>query len=110
VSDWQAGDLALCVDARRNPGVARVSPIQEGGVYRVAGVQRLGCAHALYGTSDCSLFLEGLLSEALTGAFAAARFRKIRPDEHEACEAEFVTLLNRSKVPAKVGFDEGVSQ
>jgi hypothetical protein len=27
----------------------------------------------------------------------AYRFRKIRPDEREACEPEFVTLLNRSK-------------
>jgi hypothetical protein len=29
--------------------------------------------------------------------YAADRFAKIRPDEHAPCEAEFVTLLNRSK-------------
>jgi hypothetical protein len=27
----------------------------------------------------------------------SARFRKIRPDEREACEPEFVTLLQRIK-------------
>jgi hypothetical protein len=30
----------------------------------------------------------------------ARQFRKIRPDEHEDCEPEFVTLLNRIKVEA----------
>ena len=30
----------------------------------------------------------------------ALRFRKIRPDAHERCEDEFITLLNRTKVSA----------
>ena len=97
MSDWQVGDLAVCVDARPNPRCGhRPSPLVEGKVYRVAGIDPYPERHALYGM-DTGLFLRGMRSAANSGGFAASRFRKIRPDEHEACEPEFVQLLKRSK-------------
>ena len=99
VSDWQVGDLAVCVHAGRLPhikGADVTDRIREGGVYRVEG--------AWVDTYDYVpvLLLEGVRSvdDLARGALAAERFRKIRPDEHKACEPEFVTLLKRNRVSA----------
>jgi hypothetical protein len=97
VSDWQVGDKALCVDARRSPGVRTHVPLVEGRIYTVVGVAARRAVHALYGLDTGGLFLAGLVSGGTSGAYAADRFRKIRPDEHSACEEEFVTLLKRTK-------------
>lgn len=98
MSDWQVGDLAVCVDARVNPRVGSC-PLQVGRVYRVARVVGSGPC-ALYGRHSLGLILAGVPWSEPEGA-AELRFRKIRPDEHKACEPEFVTLLKRSKAPAK---------
>jgi hypothetical protein len=107
VSDWQIGDLMLCVDAGPMKIIGgleeaedeAIGNLREGRIYRVDRI-RTGL------TVDCI----GLVDLTERAGGVSTRFRKIRPDEHEACEDEFITLLNRSKAPAKVGFDEGVSQ
>lgn len=94
---WQAGDLALCVDDRPNPYWGAV-PLKNGGVYRVRAVT--GVYYNRLAAADCpALLLEGVESDVPRG-FGANRFRKIKPDEHEACEPEFVTLLKRNRVAA----------
>lgn len=96
MSDWQVGDLAVCV----NSGPSRFGPEKRHNlvvdkVYRVVGIGG--------GTSDgrapYSLFVAGAkaMYESDGYGFDPDRFRKIRPDEHEACEHEFVTLLKRTK-------------
>jgi hypothetical protein len=95
--DWQVGDLAVCVDAR--PGLYGPSSLVEGRCYTVAEVLvRANPIPSGIGPSACGLlFIEIRPADPTDIAFAAARFRKIRPDEHENCEPEFVELLKRSK-------------
>ena len=98
---WEAGDLAVCVDARPNPRIRQSSGIQVGQVYRVAVViQHAPRPNAVFGLTSVGLVLDGVWTSSKTGGFAAQRFRKIKPDAHEDCEPEFVELLKRSKVPA----------
>lgn len=86
---WEVGDLALCV----NDSLIRCSGgINHRGVYSVAGkVMRVD--EMFVDTCGCCTVLTG--GDGKGGV--AQRFRKILPDQHEACEAEFVTLLKRSK-------------
>lgn len=96
---WQAGDLAVCVDAT-SPMTRRDTRLVEGRAYKVTGVR---VARGTPFSSDLGtpaylgLYLAELRSYGTTGAFDARRFRKIRPDKHEDCEPEFVELLNRIK-------------
>jgi hypothetical protein len=87
MSDWQVGDLAVCVDD--SPTLRPHCPLIVGRTYRVVGI---------------SILREGLIvaeavamNQSFGGGFLMRRFRKVRPDEREACEPEFVTLLKRSK-------------
>jgi hypothetical protein len=90
MSDWQVGDLAVCVDGGADDPVLSASTLLQGGTYRV-GRSRSIFAGDWRTAARCFVgFADGTLS----------RFRKIRPDEHEACEPEFVTLLKRTKVRA----------
>jgi hypothetical protein len=96
--DWKVGDLAVCVDARPNPMVA--SSIEAGRVYRVVGLFLEPHSTALFPLVSCGLFLAGVPCASKSGSWSCNRFRKIRPDEHEDCEPEFVELLKRSRVKA----------
>lgn len=103
MSDWQVGDLAVCVDAskfRCEHGTVHFGghcpPL--GSAHRVAAVlDAIPYSSLRTGTTPCRCpclaFDGGMVGHV-------RRFRKIRPDEHEACEPEFVTLLKRSKVAA----------
>lgn len=86
MSDWEIGDLALCVD----DSLAEWC-LHRGRIYRVRGV--LGEMLVLDG-------IAALDGSGRDGMYAS-RFRKILPDKHEACEAEFVTLLRRTKRTVK---------
>jgi hypothetical protein len=79
MSDWQVGDLAVCVKP--------VANLQSGAIYRVVSV----CCDGSGLNVDGGIPLPG------THAFSSGRFRKLRADQHEACKPEFVTLLKRSK-------------
>jgi hypothetical protein len=98
--DWKVGDLALCIDDSmcmcHKCGGSVITGLRAGNVYRVldfcttAGgvfglrIDRPPSTHPVHrGSIGCAAF----------------RFRKIRPDEREACEPEFVTLLKRAKRP-----------
>jgi hypothetical protein len=92
VSDWQVGDKALCVDAGPDRFYGDVG-LTLGRIYTVVGLP-MG--------NQYDRWKEGLeLGEVRppkpSVGYASYRFRKIRPDEHEDCEPEFVELLNRSK-------------
>jgi hypothetical protein len=96
MSDWQVGDLAVCVDAKPHPDndAARnvsLSQLSEGKTYRVTGLAKVD-----------GIFLAGVTAayEREGYGWRSSRFRKIAPDKHEACEDEFVTLLKREKVNA----------
>ena len=89
MSDWQVGDLAVCVDARPNEEFGDQSDLVLGGTYTVTRIVLSGLGLWLR-EADHGNFL----------AFRAERFRKVTPDKHEACEDEFVTLLKRGKVSA----------
>ena len=97
--DWQAGDLALCVDTsdRRFGSVIGVAGrfLEKGKVYRVDRFSDFSAdgSYAVGGSIYSSDFVGHVSADAW-------RFRKIRPDT-EPCEEEFVTLLKRMK-PAKV--------
>jgi hypothetical protein len=87
MSDWAVGDLAVCVDDKPR-WHGNVVPVAVGCIYRVNFVEVIG--RSLF------LTLDGVHPSTIFGSYAD-RFRKIRPDEREACEPEFVTLLKRSK-------------
>lgn len=99
MSDWQVGDLAVCVDA--TPDIlGNPVPLKEGVVYLVSGITPAGIASKYGRTNRLSgLALKGVPNKWPCG-WAPERFRKIRPDAQEACEPEFITLLKRKKVAA----------
>jgi hypothetical protein len=96
---WEVGDLAMCVDAAPRPcscGALHTGHnVTEGASYRVVA---LGDPHSFGESSLVCDKLCLLMDHGKSGL--AERFRKIRPDEHEKCEPEFVTLLKRRKVSA----------
>ena len=94
MSGWEIGDLALCVgepeaDLSLPPCGWRVVV---GRTYTVLDYDGSPNGPTLN-------FEEDPTYDPYTGWDANA-FRKILPDKHEACEAEFLTLLKRGKVKA----------
>jgi len=90
--DWKVGDLALCIESGK---VTR-----EGVVYTVSDVQLPGeLRHGFNNGEDFPLLDFFEIPAPPNEASDGRRFRKIRPDEHEPCEEEFVTLIKRSKLP-----------
>jgi hypothetical protein len=92
MNDWQVGDLALCVDDRQNPHAIGPCRAKAGQIYCVAGVSTVDEPNTLFGRDGGGLYFD--FDHQI---YAAARFRKIRPDAHEACEEEFITLLRRTE-------------
>ena len=99
MNDWQIGDMALCIDASAprdvcgNGGIEAkreyIANLIEGRIYKVTQIVTCSCGEHV-----------GLGCHADRAGGSSDRFRKIAPDKHEACEAEFVTLLKRRKVAA----------
>lgn len=90
MSDWQVGDLALCVvKPKPDPGITSGWSPAVGSTYTVMEVARDMRGVVLN-------FFEDAAYDPYCG-FDAFCFRKIRPDKHEDCEPEFVELLNRVK-------------
>lgn len=93
MSDWQVGDRAVCVDASGSRCALTV-----GRVYSVSGLDWTeGFAELDGSLIPCGLLLAEIAPPFPYDGFDPRRFRKILPDQHEACETEFVTLLKRSK-------------
>jgi hypothetical protein len=93
--DFQVGDLAVCVN--NGPWHAIQTPELYGQlvldrIYRVTAVGELSFGPGVD--------VEGIPRQRTSSEipnFAAARFRKVRPDQHEACEDDFMKLVKRSK-------------
>jgi hypothetical protein len=90
MSDWAVGDRALCVKSGEKTSEGRIYTVAQiippgsfcDGIYNhhpVTGLRFVEVAHSYRAASD------------------ERRFRKIRPDEHQSCEPEFVTLLENFK-------------
>jgi hypothetical protein len=100
MSDWQVGDLAVCVDdSPCSNEHFRGAPFQvaKGTVLHVSGVGKTPRLGYVYLT-----FAEYPTTPHNRVGWCAKRWRKIRADEYESCEPEFVTLLKRSKTPEPV--------
>jgi hypothetical protein len=99
MSDWQVGDLAVCIDASDVGGAADPNYVllEYGRVYNVIGITDDGPGSWVSDYDGLGLILAEVESTNPEGDFAAYRFRKVLPDRHEACETEFVDLLKRSK-------------
>jgi hypothetical protein len=99
---WEVGDLAVCVDA--SPGRewaeylndwSYTRGLEEGRIYRVA--------RAIPASDEPAFVMLDVgvpFPHEGDGVWPHTRFRKIRPDAHEACEEDFVTLLRRKTVRA----------
>lgn len=89
MSDWNIGDLALCVEAGDWFDA-------DNEVFDSFGPE-VGSVCTVEGFGECNGRMSLLLIEWPADEFTASAFRKMRPDEQEACEPEFVTLLERIK-------------
>jgi hypothetical protein len=92
--DWKAGDLAVCVSYAGFCGQC-----EDDGDRRVK-LGRLYTVTAVIPYSDRPLGLDFAEAPIIPGEgyWCSCSFRK--PDQHEPCEAEFVTLLKRKQVKA----------
>ena len=89
--DWQAGDLALCVDTGKSPEGFTAPYLELGRTYTVyaVGIDPLG---------QFGLYLDELESDGFNGGVLAWRFRKIRPHTPDEEDAETIRLLNGNRV------------
>lgn len=91
MSDWQVGDLAIhapCAGCGKCSGGDAVS---------VPGVLTVVVVRPFIDEPPGLDFSEAPASSFGQWLYCACQFRKIRPDEHQSCEPEFVTLLKRSR-------------
>lgn len=93
--DWQAGDLALCVDDTWEP--YGPGPVKDK-IYRVQGVKPGRLRHS-------GLPAWGLNLAGWDDWWDAMQFRKVRPDAEE-CSAEFKALMDVVRKRQKVGADQ----
>jgi len=94
MSDWSVGDLAVCIHDGHCTHCGAPAGVEKGRLYRVSGVN--------LNPHRVTLSLEGVPDITAPDhhpGHVVGRFRKIRPDEHEGCEPEFVTLLKRIRQP-----------
>lgn len=101
MSDWQVGDLAVCVDCSEfvcasGTKHTAIYAVPVGTVIKVAAIVPAIIDRG-YGAGEPCGCLNLRNADGKGGNLR--RFRKIRPDEHQACEEEFVKLLKRSKRP-----------
>lgn len=88
MSDWQVGDLALCVAPWGNWTESEPFDPQPGSVNTVCGV----ISPDPTANSGVSLWFVGVPS---CDSYDAGQFRKIRPHTPDAEDAETISLLNR---------------
>lgn len=87
---WQVGDLAVCI-ATADPLRGKTDRLQVGAIYTVTGVYASKKEAGCFG-----LILRETKPRKHPG-FHSHLFRRVVRDKHEACESEFVDLLNRIK-------------
>jgi hypothetical protein len=92
MTDWQVGDLAVCV-TNKHSALGTTKRLQIGKTYTVRGVY-------ISSKGDGVGLILHEAAPRINPGFHAFLFRKVVRDKQEACEAYFVTLLKRSKVSA----------
>ena len=88
MSDWQAGDLALCVKSSHT--------IESGSLNTVSDVVVAGPEWGQY-EGAVGLFMEGRQAQSLTGAYRSDQFVKVTPN-HDAETLEdrgIIALMNK---------------
>lgn len=98
MSDWQVGDLALCVTTK-HPSFREASEVlRVGAVYTVVRVGR----PTAYIKGEFALGLrEAIPSRGPDYGFPQTMFRKIAPHTPDAEDAETIRLLNAQRVPVE---------
>lgn len=101
MTDWQKGDLALCVDDGPKPWLTdeqlrQLNRIKKGRVYTVTGLGRVGTR------SGPTFFIEGAPAtyEHRGIGWTASRFRKVTPPKADEFDREVIDLMNRKPVEA----------
>ncbi|MXO67771.1 hypothetical protein GRI72_02850 [Altererythrobacter marinus] len=87
MSDWQRGDLALCVDDKPSPLLGR-HPAIKGRIYTVASVVI---------ADSLGLTFEEIDHPNALGYYAH-RFRKVTPPKADEFDREVIDLMNRKPV------------
>lgn len=87
MTDWQKGDLALCVDDKPSP--LGQHPARKGRVYTVATV--------VFGYDSLGLTFEEIDHPNAVGYYAS-RFRKVTPPKADEFDREVIDLMNRKPV------------
>lgn len=96
MSDWQVGDLALCVDDNRRPVTSRDTGLRRGKVYAVTDVQVVPIIPPRTG-----LALDGVDMSAFRFRLAGAmRFVKITPPDADEFDREVIEQMNGARVEA----------
>lgn len=90
MSDWQPGDLALCVNAARNP-FSEHDQLRRGAIYTVTAVIHI------WGDSPALILAEARHDPRDRG-WESLRFRKICPHTPDAEDIETIRLLNGKPV------------
>lgn len=97
MSDWQPGDLALCVRHLAQDHMPTVAPVRVGAVYTVT---KVSAGRDVYGRVGVALTLDRDNHRVLNWAgYNAAAFHKIRPHTPDAEDAETIRLLTGKPVP-----------
>lgn len=99
MSDWQVGDLALCV---------RTSSLMSGGYTSIGGnLLRQGAIYTVTAMSAnensglLDLTLAEVRSGTATGGFNSLRFRKVTPPAADEFDRETIELMNRVGGPVQ---------
>ena len=101
MTDWQKGDLALCVNGRRiSVGhTAEHGCPASGAIYTVDLV--IAGQRYVDGKDGIALrFTDGPMNKDGTPTWAAHRFRRIPPHTADAEDVETIRLLTGEQVPA----------
>lgn len=95
MSDWQKGDLALCVNTRKSHRATAGVRFKKGRIYTVAGVSLTSVPEGY--TNGPYLFIH----EDASGLTAAHwRFRKVTPPKADEFDREVIDLMAGKKVTA----------
>jgi hypothetical protein len=98
MSDWQVGDLAVCVSVSHPNYPHPFARLQVGRAYTVEAVGRpIETWNGRSFGGERALGLCEVKPDIKGRGYPESLFRKVRPDITEACEEEFVTLLKKSK-------------
>lgn len=94
-ADWEVGDAALCINAKRNSKLGTAGDrLRQGAVYTVEN-PFLVCWRG-----DPVLVLEEVKSGDETRGFNQFRFVKVTPPKADAFDRETIELMNRKPVEA----------